>query len=185
MATDHQRLGGFDFDGFWRHAVRVATACKKIISNDLEGERIVPDDCYTAGLLHDLGQVAMNDVDALSYRELLSASRDDEARMVKLERELYGLDHGAYGAMILAFWKLPERITQAIGAHTLSDPPLREKRLPRLLRMIDKIDGVIGSDAEAVQEYTDHRLLEELQVTPELFDIICSEMLDAKATAAH
>jgi HD-like signal output (HDOD) protein len=181
MQAYHQRLGGFDIQAFWRHAVRVASACKELARRLPDGTRPVPEDAYTAGLLHDLGQVAINDVDTVGYRDLIGASAGCEERLCALELETYGTDHAGYGAAILASWKLPAHVTATVGAHSRAESEMPAGKLPRLLRLVDRLDVALAQDTSAAPVDDEARALSDrLGLGDEALEALVAELRDAR-----
>jgi putative nucleotidyltransferase with HDIG domain len=104
---------GFDFPGFWRHAIRSAVAAKlvaKAIGADAET-------AFTAGLLHDIGQLALASSFATRFAAVLRLRTTNEIELCEAERALLGIDHPALGALLAERWHFPGEIVEAIGAH--------------------------------------------------------------------
>jgi len=106
-----RRCPGFDPSRYWMSAVVTATLAQKIsadaVSMDLESRR----GAYLAGLLHNLGVLALVhlDADAMSAIFAASETRDDGA-LIGAERELLGITHGEAGDSLAAAWGLPSDI---------------------------------------------------------------------------
>ncbi len=97
----------------WTHSVAVAVVC------DLITQRIrfsTPEETFLAGLLHDVGKLAMAGCDPDFTRALLR-KRLPEAQNLDQEREHFGLDHAQVGRQILTRWGLPRIFCQVAGCH--------------------------------------------------------------------
>jgi putative nucleotidyltransferase with HDIG domain len=104
---------GFDFVGFWRHALGTAIAAQC-----LARELALDDDAaFTAGLLHDVGELvlAAHWPDALAAT-IAAAAAADRPR-AEVEAALLGVDHGAIGARLAHHWHFPAEVAEAIGLH--------------------------------------------------------------------
>lgn len=95
-----------------------------------------PDTAFTAGLLHDIGIIAILAQAPECYAELISVADCDIARD-DTEKRLFGTTHGDLGACLLATWRLPEGIVNAVRWH--HDPARGGEALGDLLFVADLI----------------------------------------------
>ncbi|MGJ4729776.1 HDOD domain-containing protein [Luteimonas sp. SDU101] len=96
----------------WRRSALAAMAAR-LLGEELGVTR--PEELMLAGLLQDIGALALLQVRPELYRELLRAAADPGDRL-RREREALGSDHAEIGAWIAARWNLPAYLQQAIGA---------------------------------------------------------------------
>ncbi len=100
--------------GMYHHALATAR-----LSERLARARggIAPDVAYTAGLLHDIGKVVLDQhiaaVQPLFYRTIYDRNKDSS----ELEREMFGIDHCQTGLVLTERWELPDVIRDAILFH--------------------------------------------------------------------
>lgn len=78
-----------------------------------------PDTAFTAGLLHDIGKIALNEVLSGSESCLTDKNESLGKSITELERELIGADHAEVGALVLEEWKFPIFFCEAVGQHHL------------------------------------------------------------------
>jgi putative nucleotidyltransferase with HDIG domain len=97
------------------HSVAVACAARAIASQIEAGPAV--DLAYTAGLLHDVGKLALHQALPKGYARLAGAAKARGAAMVTCEREQLGTDHAAVGAYLAKRWHLPTPIQRAIWLH--------------------------------------------------------------------
>jgi putative nucleotidyltransferase with HDIG domain len=100
-------------DGFWQHALVVASSCSKLA--DRVGVR--GPDAFSLGLLHDLGAVLLFRTDQDRFDEVVRLSREDGLPTPVLERELFGLGHDEAAARVFATWRFPDDFVAAIAEH--------------------------------------------------------------------
>jgi len=83
------------------------------------------DTAFTAGLLHDIGKIAINE--ALSSDDFSPNDLNREAGQDGLayERSLLGTDHAEVGAVILEKWNFPDYFYQGVAEH--HQPSIRNK----------------------------------------------------------
>ncbi len=73
--------------------------------------------CYTAGLLHDIGRLALVASDPERYGQILATPGLDAAAMLAEERRVLDLDHCQVGGWLVKDWNLPEHLVEVIVGH--------------------------------------------------------------------
>lgn len=107
---------GFDRPGFWVHSLAVACAAETI-ARAHPSMGVSPDQAYIAGLLHDLGKLALDLTLPKAYRRALEMSRSRHCALCLVEHAMLGIDHHTAGKRLAEHWKLPEGIRDAIWLH--------------------------------------------------------------------
>ena len=74
------------------------------------------DDAYTAGILHDLGRIALAAIRPQPYAKLLQSAEEQPCDIRERERDLFGIDHCEAGRSLVTAWRLPEELA-AITSH--------------------------------------------------------------------
>ena len=111
--------GCYDGKKLWSHSVAVAQSAEEL-ARRAGGTN--PHLALTAGLLHDIGKMAINTRFPDSVRELWAPESADESFLSR-ERRLFGADHAAIGAHLATEWKLPRELCEMIRLHHLPDGP--------------------------------------------------------------
>lgn len=75
------------------------------------------DDAYTAGIMHDIGRLAMASIKPHEYAELLGHFAGTAEAILKAEEELFGFDHCEAGRQLTDSWKLPHDFDAIVGRH--------------------------------------------------------------------
>lgn len=104
---------GLSRDEFWGHCL--ATAAASSLAADLRGDRRWRCQAFTAGLVHDIGMLVMDD-HLVAEGEQLPPAVDDREQCV-LETAHFGYDHAEVGAALAESWGFPETLTAAITHH--------------------------------------------------------------------
>jgi diguanylate cyclase (GGDEF)-like protein len=99
--------------GFWRRALVAGTIAHDLAR--LEGLRH-PEDAFLAGLLQDIGQLALEQAVFEVYQPMCQSAGPDHARLRALETQAFGGDHAEVGRWLLSQWRLPEIIRVAVGS---------------------------------------------------------------------
>ena len=140
---------GFDVGGAWRHAVATALSAEA-----LAGTREVDiGTAYVAGLVHDIGRVALAahfpaEYAAVVARVAVDDGGDDTA--IEIERALLGLDHAQVGAMVAAHWRLAPVIVDAIAVHHELEPGAANG-LHDVLHVADNVTHALGLSMSAAE----------------------------------
>lgn len=124
---------------FWRHSLAVGWTAKAICE---EVRYPDPDKGFLAGLLHDVGIVALNlQLGARyskPYKEFVVGGK---APLSSFEKDTFGIDHAGAGKILLSRWHFPDTLAKAIGDHHSADagPDLdaESARLGRILALAD------------------------------------------------
>lgn len=100
--------------GLWQHAVATGIAAREL-ARHIGAKDVMP--YYAAGLLHDVGKVALLLLRGPDYERCLWLAASENLPVVEAERRLLEFDHAQLGKRICQFWGQPEEIAQAIGRH--------------------------------------------------------------------
>ncbi len=105
---------GFDPQILWRRSLMSAVGARGVA---LKLGGIDGEEAFLAGLLQDLGVLALLQALGKPYVKLLKAAGPAFANLRELERASLGLDHAMVGERLAAQWKLPEVLLQPIRYH--------------------------------------------------------------------
>ncbi|HVL75300.1 MAG TPA: GGDEF domain-containing protein, partial [Noviherbaspirillum sp.] len=106
---------------FWRRSVLAAHACRLLAQHC----KLNPDDALPAGLLQDIGILAMDAVLGEPYRNIADAAVDQDA-LVEAERETFGAGHDEVGYWLLKRWNLPDQLALACLTSHVTPPAERD-----------------------------------------------------------
>jgi putative nucleotidyltransferase with HDIG domain len=115
---------GIPPSGLRKHSICAAAAAREL-TKYCSILPFTPDTAFTAGLLHDIGKIAINEVLAEQEAALKDDAPEATQSNIERERSLIGTDHSEVGALILTNWKFPPFFAAAIGEHhdpTLGNP---------------------------------------------------------------
>lgn len=122
----------------WRHSLACALGTELLAEASLVDKGLG----YTAGLLHDIGMLALVACNSDAYAELLG-SNDDAAALRQCEQELLDLDHCEAGRWLLEDWELPMEFRQVAARH--HDPPREDDlEITDLVRKGCQMAGMAG-----------------------------------------
>jgi len=99
-----------------QHAKRTSRLARRIA----EQEALPPEgveQAATAGLLHNLGKLALAVNLPHKYQAVLKAKSAGHLASWEAEQEVYGATHGEVGGSLLALWSLPLPVIEAVAFH--------------------------------------------------------------------
>ena len=137
--------GGGEFDrvGLWRHSLAVACAAELLASgNAAEMGSFSPSEAFLAGLLHDLGKLALDAVLPQTYAKVAELTASRQGNVVEIERAVIGLDHHTAGKRLAEHWGLPHALQDVIWLHGQSRQTLPEVWHQPLIRAVTAADGL-------------------------------------------
>ena len=100
----------------WRRSL-ISGLASRVIGASLKLGSL--DELYLAGLLQDLGILALDAAIPERYAALLHKYRSHD-QFIRLERAALGFDHGEAGCWLMQHWGLPDRY--GLAAHAVHDP---------------------------------------------------------------
>lgn len=104
----------FNREGFWKHSIGCA-----VISQMIAQKAHYPktDDCFTAGLLHDIGKVVLDQYLHEEMIKVIQLTQEREICFADAEREIMELNHADIGGQVMKNWKIPFPIMVAVKHH--------------------------------------------------------------------
>lgn len=186
------RVVGVDYRRFWRRALLAATAARAF---GHAARAKSEEDLFLAGLLEDMGVLAIDRVSRNFYGELPNGA--DHAQCCAYELSRLGQDHAYYTSLILRAWNIPERICR--GVHYSHSPELTAASsddgvFTRCLALgSDVAEAVLKADRTAIRAVanrasqllglTDEQTSEVIErvtnLIPEMEDLYETSILDA------
>jgi putative nucleotidyltransferase with HDIG domain len=109
------------------HCLAVACCAKDIA--EIVSPQIDSQLAYSAGLLHDIGKLALDEAMPRSFAGIVEQAKQEQSCTRTLEQKHLGLDHTIIGKRLAAKWHLPDQIILAIWLHH-SDIHLISQRIP-------------------------------------------------------
>ncbi|MHC4757493.1 MAG: HDOD domain-containing protein [Planctomycetota bacterium] len=111
------------------HSCAVACAALAIAERIEQG----PDEklCYLAGLMHDIGKMALAKAMPKSFLMIAEQAMSKEASFCEIEQDHFGLDHAVLGQRLARKWRFPEPVMLAIWLHH-SSPQIIAQRMPKV-----------------------------------------------------
>jgi len=123
----------------WRHSVASAMVAERIA----RWNSIDRDFAYTAGILHDIGRVALATINPQIYTDLLERlASDPTGDALQCEREAFGIDHCGAGRLLVTTWKLPEEFLEITSRH--HEPLTHQEDATEVVRLSCLLADALG-----------------------------------------
>jgi putative nucleotidyltransferase with HDIG domain len=100
--------------GLYHHAIGTAMIAEKIAG--MTGKAL-PGVAYTAGLLHDIGKVVLDQYITSAYPMLYREFQERQSEIIDVETRVLGMDHTRAGELLAQKWSLPASLINAIRFH--------------------------------------------------------------------
>jgi putative nucleotidyltransferase with HDIG domain len=130
---------GFNPQTYLRHSVAVGLAARSLAQ--LTGHN--PELAFTAGILHDLGELALASNFTVQYAETLAYQRKHDCFLVVAERDILGMDHSEVGGLLADTWRFPNELRQALAEHH-SPAAATADSLADLIHLADSVAHGLG-----------------------------------------
>lgn len=114
MVSGRQQSVLFDKLRFWKHSLAVAAGARILAKIKLP---LKSEELYCAGMLHDIGMLVLDRFNPDALDCSIRCSREMSIPLFQAERNLFGYDHTAVGALLAEKWQLSPLITSAIRFH--------------------------------------------------------------------
>ena len=102
---------GIHQDALWKHLIATA-----VLADGIAWGEIRHGEAFTAGLLHDIGRLAMAEAEPARYSEVVGLARRGVPAS-EAERLVFGMDHTEWGEAISRAWGFPSELATAISGH--------------------------------------------------------------------
>lgn len=126
---NRENIRGFSPAQIWNHSLRVGVVAKRIAQFERQDPEVVKD-TFTAGLLHDTGELVLAVELPQQFQKMLEVTRDEGHTTTTAERCVFNATHGEIGAFLLGLWGLSDPIIEAVAFHHEPARTLRRNFCP-------------------------------------------------------
>ncbi|MFA6972125.1 MAG: HDOD domain-containing protein [Gallionella sp.] len=171
----------------WLHSLTIAIAMHTLSLTMPRQLRPQQDQIYLAGLLHDIGYMALHHIDSAASNELHHQLRLQPKRpILEIELQILGVSHCYIGAQLARQWNLPEEIITVLGYHhsPYVDEVAADNPLVRLVNMAEKLLPNFGITEYCGTEITADEW-QELGIDPDRADELRDSINELAIQAAQ
>jgi HD-like signal output (HDOD) protein len=167
----------FDYKAFWVEAMMCAAAARIVAkASGLRGQFGV----FPAGLLHDIGRVALAEVARQPYSQVDHTLPPSE--LVAEEERIVGLSHNEAGYALAQHWELPPEIAEPIRFHHNPGLATEARQNVAIVALADVMAVAVGSEIDENQRlfegYEDELALLDLDM--EVAEAMLQDFLDRR-----
>jgi len=176
----------FDYQSFWRHSIATAV-CAKQLAGHVKANQ---DYAFTAGLLHDIGQLVLVTRYTAQYEQAIQLRAEQDSYILDAEREILSTDHAAVGKVLTEYWKFPDDMQKTVANHHNVDMT-SDSVLTAIVHIADVIAHALdlSQDEEALVPVINSSAWNKLKLTQEIsakifkeaekqFDDICQILIN-------
>ncbi len=153
----------------WLHSLSIAIAMNTLSLSMPRQLRPQQDHIYLAGLLHDMGYMAIHHIDSAASNELhLQFLLQPTRPLLEVEQEVLGISHCQIGAKLAQQWNLPEEIIDVLHYHhtPYEDEVPTNNVLPYMINLAEKLLPNFGINEYCGTEISD-REWQTLGINPD------------------
>lgn len=184
----HADKSAFSRSEFWKHCIAVG-CCAELLAAEARqnwgrAAGVEPAEAFVAGLLHDLGKLALDAALPKSFARVVEAVDMIRGNIADVERNVIGIDHTIVGKRLAEKWQLPAGIRDAVWLHGQLPQALpssvRNARLVNIVTLADLLVreqhlGYSGNYTFPIQRQT---LFDALGLLPEQIEHVLSKLVD-------
>jgi len=173
---------GFEIGDFWRHSVTVAVISKYLSEQTgLDS----PDDCFVAGLLHDVGKLVLSLYFTDLFGQVWKSVKEDRLSFYDAEKKLLPVSHAQIGAHLAKKWQFPVSLIDSISNHHSIKKSVSNLNQLIIVHTADTISNNHIGDSEitpafsAIDPEAKRIMSAQLESVSEWFPVVATEIESA------
>jgi putative nucleotidyltransferase with HDIG domain len=162
--------------GLYHHACGTASVARSLAQ--FTG-KTPPDLAYTAGLLHDIGKVVLDQFMNVALPHFYRRMQTDDTDLIKAEREVFGITHPTAGKRLAVHWSFPDILTEAIRQHHQPEQATIGPELTHLVYLADVIMSrfMVGLELEKTDTHALAARLDRIGIRPNQLPLLIDKAL--------
>ncbi|HEY5996817.1 MAG TPA: HDOD domain-containing protein [Candidatus Deferrimicrobiaceae bacterium] len=164
----------------WTHSMMCALLAESLC--DIV-EYPSPARAFTAGLIHDVGKLAMGESVARSYDAIREAIESGHISFLEAETRVLGVNHAEIGGRLGEMWRFDPEMVDALRFHHAPAGATCGSRLPFLVHLSDilcLISGV-GVGTDGLRYKVDYDLCRANGIGPREFELAVIRLTEVEA----
>jgi HD-like signal output (HDOD) protein len=105
---------GFTLTGLWQRGLAASKQCR-VIANDRGANPVQCESAALAGLLHEVGRLALASGAGEKLGEAINVARARGMSLALAENNVIGVAQGAVGSYLLGLWGFADDVVEAVG----------------------------------------------------------------------
>ncbi len=176
---------GWEPGDLYRHSLTVAVAADLLAK---QSDKVEPEIAYTAGLLHDVGKLALAFVCSDQFDEVRYYQAREQCPWRVAERQIFGFDHTDVAGELLGKWKFPQSLVEVVRFYPRPGAASAELRpLVAHVHAAKHLALCLGTGVgeEGYQSELDEAALRQEGITPEMTESLLPAVLDISTKLLH
>jgi putative nucleotidyltransferase with HDIG domain len=171
--------------GIYHHSLGTALIAEKLAQLTRHAD---PTQAYTAGLLHDIGKVVLDQYITTHYPLFYRSLHKELSEILAIERQVLGTDHTQVGGLLAESWSFPDVLTDVVRNHHATGDGQALSVLTRVVYLADllmsrfntgleleRVDtSFLASRLESIGLSTDQFSLLADVIPKEVFEFTCA-----------
>jgi len=120
--------------GIFQHAIGAALIAQELA---VFTKKAAPDIAYTAGLLHDIGKIPLDQVMAGNAPFFYRYTQEKGGDLCEAEKLKFGIDHPEAGMRLGKLWTLPNNLINVIANHHYPEAAAEDEELVTIVYLAD------------------------------------------------
>jgi len=112
-ASYSKRVTTVEMTECWQHSLASAALAENIAHSAGAFVNVA----FVAGILHDLGRLALLVAFPKEYRNLIRRAQEEHGDILDVEQQEFGINHAEAGRLLAETWGLPEELRVIAGRH--------------------------------------------------------------------
>ncbi|MFK7961183.1 MAG: HDOD domain-containing protein [Phycisphaerales bacterium] len=180
----------FDREAFWLHSLAVAVVAEQLATRGTQVQDLNGGEAFTAGLLHDLGQLVLHVLLPESFDRVCQVTETHSASLDRACRQIIGIDTHTAGKKLAEHWGLPQALTDVIwlnGQPFEGLPATCNRRLVATITLADALvrSRYITAGGQWARSENLATLAIPVGVTADELDVITAELHDRVTSRAE
>jgi len=142
----------------WNHSLFTAVTAREFAMNTKY--RMLAEEVYVGGLLHDIGKKIINDRFPYFYKRLAMLAAKKNVKEIAIENEALGFDHSDVGSYLAERWYLPVSLVEAIAHHHFPMLSERFQKYTYIIHIADILSKIVANYQLEPEELTNEDILQ-------------------------
>jgi putative nucleotidyltransferase with HDIG domain len=133
--------GGRFARNVWKHSLACGVAAQSL-ARTVEYE--FQEECFVAGLLHDIGKVVLFQLAPDDFSRVVEHTEKMKTLFYDTECKILGISHQEIGGMLIEQWRLPQKILSAVSSHHNPASQEDDSKLTAIVHCADIFARALG-----------------------------------------